>query len=781
MKKVIFTLFFVSTILSTAFAQWIRTNGPEGVAVSTLSNIDGIIYAGTEVNGVYASTDDGITWIVRNAGIETFGISAIIGHQGYIFAGTFGGGVYRSSDGGFTWSPSSNGTTLYITSLTANDQYIFAGAASQGVYRSSDNGVTWEQKLTAFGVDAMCKSGNKIFASSSNYTFYSTDSGENWSYVTDLDGAIIFSYYCMGDTIFAGGQTKIYRSLDNGNNFTTINLNLGFNIVNISAFTFVSSNLYAATSYDGVYKSADFGLSWTQSNQGMGPKDVRALVVTETSSLIAGTHYVAMYRSTDLGVSWNKVLTGFPAGISILSLLKSDSSIYAGTRDGVYKTDDNGDSWQKMGGINDTTLYSDVWTMCEHDGKIYASMQLYFEATVYKSTDKGVTWIRCGMVGLPFGLSFIKGLESSGNNLVAGTDEGIYYSSDGGDNWILTNAPTYNVPSLASSGNYVYAAIPSAGGVYRSTNNGVTWSISLPSTVDYVEVAAKDNYSYAGSFFSGARFSSSYGSGWSVCNGFPSDASVFEIGPVGDGMVLAGTDLEPNWIYISNDYGNNFNPYSEGLFENASVEAFAFNDTYSFAGTDYNGVWRRYLPGVPVELASFTATTNDNYVTLKWNTKTETNNSGFEIQRKNIDWEWIGFVEGHGTTTEENSYSFLDENLPAGKYQYRLKQIDYDGSFEFSEIVEIEILSPIDFSLAQNYPNPFNPLTTIQFSIPESGNVKLIIYNSIGEEVKTLIDEYREVGNYRINFNADGLPSGIYLYKLSVGTFSLTKKMILMK
>jgi photosystem II stability/assembly factor-like uncharacterized protein len=598
-RKIIALLcLFMLVLTLPIFPQWTRTNGPEGVAVRSLTSIEGTIYAGTEVNGVYISTDDGISWTARNAGIETYGISSIISFQGFIFVGTFGGGVYRSSDGGITWTAPTNGNTLFVTSLVASDSYIFAGAGSLGVYRSSDNGLTWTQKLNVFGVGAMCKSENKIFASSSNYTYYTTDNGETWMNVQDLEGAIIFSYYCLGDTIFAGGQTKIYRSTNNGNTFTTINLNLGFSIVNISAFTFVNSTLYAATSYDGVYKSTDFGLNWIPANNGMGPKDVRALTLTDASSLIAGTHYVAMYRSTDFGASWNKSVTGFPAGCSILCLLESDSSIYAGTRDGVFRTDDNGDTWTKMGGTNDTTMYSDIWAMCEHDGVIYASMQLYFDATIYKSTDKGSTWIRCGMVGLPFGLSFIKGLEGSGNNLVAGTDEGIYYSSDGGNNWYPTNVPNINIPSLASSGNYVYAAVPSGAGVYRSVDNGVSWSISLQSTVDYVDVAAVDNYAYAGSFFGGARYSSSYGSSWSVCNGFPSDASIFAIGPVGDGMVLFGTDLSPNWIYVSYDYGSYFTPYSEGLFENASVEAFTVNETFTFAGTDYNGVWRRLRPGV---------------------------------------------------------------------------------------------------------------------------------------------------------------------------------------
>jgi photosystem II stability/assembly factor-like uncharacterized protein len=694
MKKIIFALTILIACSST-FAQWTRTNGPEGVAVSTLANINGTIYAGTEVNGVYASTDDGITWMARNAGIETYGVSSLIKFQGFILAGTFGGGVYRSSDGGVTWSAPTTGNTLYVTSLVTNDPYIFAGAGSLGVYRSSDNGATWEQKLNVFGVGAMCKSGNKIFESSSNYTGYTTDNGETWINVQPLEGAIIFSYYCMGDTIFAGGQTKIYRSTDNGNSFTTITLNLGFSIVNISAITSIGSTLYAATSYDGVYKSTDFGTNWIQANTGMGPKDVRALTLTDASSLIAGTHYVAMYRSTDLGASWNKSVTGFPAGVSILCLLESESSIYAGTRDGVFRTDDSGDTWTKMGGTNDTTMYSDIWAMCEHNGVIYASMQLYFDANVYKTTDKGSSWIRCGGAGLPFGLSFIKGLEGSGNNLVAGTDEGIYYSSDGGNIWYPTNVQGFNIPSLASSGNFVYAAIPEAQGVYRSVDNGVSWSVSLQSTVDYVEVAAIDNYAYAGAFFGGARYTSNYGNTWFLSNGFPSDASIFALGATGDGMVLAGTDFSGNWIFASFDNGVNFSPYSQGLGERASVEAFAFNETYSFAGTDYNGVWRRLRPGVV-------------------NVQTQTG-------------------------------------------------------------------IPQSYEMAQNYPNPFNPSTTIEYSIPESGNVKLEVYNSLGEEVATLVSDYKEAGNYKINFYAAGLSNGIYYYRITSNSFTEIKKMILLK
>ena len=191
------------------------------------------------------------------------------------------------------------------------------------------------------------------------------------------------------------------------------------------------------------------------------------------------------------------------------------------------------------------------------------------------------------------------------------------------------------------------------------------------------------------------------------------------------------------------------------------------------------------LNPVPVELVSFTASVDENGVTLNWQTATETNNSGFEIlrsTRNDKNWNRIGSVEGHGTTTEEKNYSFIDKNLELGSYSYRLVQIDFDGTRNESEIVSVEVSSqPSEYSLSQNYPNPFNPSTTIEFSITEPGNVKLIIYSAIGQEVKTLINEYKEAGSYKANFNLSELGTGIYYYTMISNGYRETKKMIMLK
>jgi hypothetical protein len=199
----------------------------------------------------------------------------------------------------------------------------------------------------------------------------------------------------------------------------------------------------------------------------------------------------------------------------------------------------------------------------------------------------------------------------------------------------------------------------------------------------------------------------------------------------------------------------------------------------------------RFMPfsnSIPVELTSFTASVVDGNAVLNWTTATELNNSGFEIQRlkdSNVEelqnWEAIGFVRGNETTTEKSFYTFADQNPLAGKFYYRLKQIDFDGSYEYSNIVEVDFSLPIKFSLEQNYPNPFNPSTKIIWQSPVTGHQTLTIYDVLGNEIVKLVDEFKSAGSYEIDFNASKLSSGVYFYQIQAGTFVETKKMILIR
>lgn len=190
---------------------------------------------------------------------------------------------------------------------------------------------------------------------------------------------------------------------------------------------------------------------------------------------------------------------------------------------------------------------------------------------------------------------------------------------------------------------------------------------------------------------------------------------------------------------------------------------------------------------IPVELTSFSATVQDGEVTLSWATATETNNQGFEIQRSSgDDFESIGYVPGHGTTTEIQSYNFVDADVLVGSYTYRLKQFDFDGSFEYSDPIEVDVPVPEVFSLAQNFPNPFNPSTKIKYNLSVDSKVSLSVFNLLGEEVALLVNSDNSAGNHTIDFDAAGLNSGVYFYRIDAtgvdGTsFSSVKKMILAK
>ncbi|MGB5287610.1 MAG: T9SS type A sorting domain-containing protein [Ignavibacteriaceae bacterium] len=185
---------------------------------------------------------------------------------------------------------------------------------------------------------------------------------------------------------------------------------------------------------------------------------------------------------------------------------------------------------------------------------------------------------------------------------------------------------------------------------------------------------------------------------------------------------------------------------------------------------------------VPVELASFSASADKNDVILSWFTATETNNQGFEIQRKaGGEYQKIGFVEGKGTTTEIQNYLFRDEELLSGSYSYRLRQVDFDGSFAYSDEVEIEISQPNVFYLGQNYPNPFNPSTNIKYSIPQDGMVSLKVYDLLGKEVTTLVNEPQQAGTFDVVFSGSNLASGVYYYQLKAGDLTSTKKLMLTK
>ena len=241
-----------------------------------------------------------------------------------------------------------------------------------------------------------------------------------------------------------------------------------------------------------------------------------------------------------------------------------------------------------------------------------------------------------------------------------------------------------------------------------------------------------------------------------------------------NGRIIHSSDGGANW----NIQNSGVNSHLYGVYFADALTGWAVGDNGTILKTE-NG-------GTPVELVSFSANYINGVVKLNWITASELNNSGFEVERKseNNQWNEIGFVKGSGTTTETKIYSFSDDlsGVNGNKLFYQLKQIDYDGSYKYSNEISVKINNtPEAFELFQNYPNPFNPTTTIKYKVPIDAYVTLKIYDVVGNEIATLINKRQIAGEYQVVFDGKDFSSGIYYYKLNADEYIDVKKLVLIK
>ena len=464
----------------------------------------------------------------------------------------------------------------------------------------------------------------------------------------------------------------------------------------------------------------------------------------------------------------------------------------------ILHTTDGGTTWVEQPAPPVSIFYIDIYFIDRMNGWACGN-----DAQIIHTTDGGNTWIeQPNPYTFPNPILYSIYFTDSNTGWALGGDHGNYptftnrrvvlYTTNGGNTWDFQYSASNETPLYCANfiSNTEGFAASEFGDVIHTSNGGVTWTERTPvsSYRLYGIYFSDSNTGWVSGEYLGVPHVASIskttdgGNTWTT-QSFGTDEYLTDInfvdemtgwavggtiGGSGTSTILHTTDGGESWIY-------QISPTNNTLY------GLSFSDSNNGWAVGNDGTIISYTNPVPVELTSFTATVSGSDVKLNWRTATETNNSGFEIQRKLIEWERVGFVEGNGTTSEENSYVFVDENLLAGKYKYRLKQIDYDGSFEISDIVEVEVLTPIEFSLSQNYPNPFNPSTAIEYSIPEGGNVKLEVYNSLGEKVWVFVSKHNEAGKYKINFSAGELSSGIYYYRIIADGFIAIKKMVLLK
>lgn len=502
-----------------------------------------------------------------------------------------------------------------------------------------------------------------------------------------------------------------------------------------------------------VFSSTGFSqITWYSQSSGTNRELTDVCFVDDNNGWISGWTETVLH-TTDGGETWTPQTV--PPNNAYYSIFFTDSqngwaSGYAGK---IIHTTDGGQNWSSQSPPTNYDLYDLYFVNADTGwaaGGDFASFPSGIDdRIILNTTNGGATWT------IQYGEAYKQPLKriffvNQNSGYATGPDGVIMHTTDGGASWFeqqVLSSYSFNdiFFSDLNSGFVVgdYLGVPHYSVIFRTTDGGSSWTETQLGTDEIID----------GIYFTDEM------NGWAAGNNY---------GAGNIGVVYHTSDGGENWMSQSI-------PAIDALF------SIYFTDASHGWATGHLGTIIATENPVPVELTSFTAEAAGNEVVLKWHTATETNNKGFEIERKTADWEKIGYLPGYGTTSQERYYSYKDKNMEAGSYSYRLVQVDLDGTRTESEIVNVKIDNPADYVLDQNYPNPFNPLTNITFSIPQDGNVRLTIYNALGQEVETIINEYKSAGRYNIEFDANNLSSGIYYYRIESGAFVNIRKMILLR
>ena len=776
--------------------------------------------------GLYKSIDGGQSWvqITNGFGVNThFGDIAVSPFSsniviaalasGYYYLGNNlpNEGIWRSQDSGDTWIKTLDVPDAYDIVFHPTDPnrvYVAVGGMNlnSGFYISYDAGITWQQSnsglqspetIARMQLDISLSNPDIIYAviyemgsgilDGTTKAYKSFDGGLNWTQIsvgTPLggnygDGWVDQGFYDL--TIAVNpmdpnhvliGNIELHETTDGQTFFprrTGPNAFYSVAHVDYQKLVFsISQPSYLYVGCDGgIYKSTNTGSTFASINLGLGTLQFYRIASNpnNASVVVGGTQDNGTSLTYNYGSTWSEKTGG--DGMECLFNPNNSSTLYTSAQNGYLMRSTNG-------GSNFSFIYNvnGAWVTpffldSENPDYIYTANK-----SILRSTNAGTSFDNIALNVAPVSISTFTQSKVNPDNMIFACGGGdipqpdttvlVKVSTDAGFTWtdITSNVPgesrwVSRVATDPLDANTMYilrTGFSSGNKLYKTTDLGLTWT-NLSG--DLPDLPCSDVFIY------------------------PSNPNyIFIANDVG---VYMTSDGGTNWVYASD--GMPFVPCFDFDFVKIGTSEILR------VGTHGRSIYESHIENVvPVELTTFTATSQKDFVELNWTTATEINNQGFEVQRNTTNSEFVtvGFVEGNGTTTEEHHYSFKDKDV-SGFIRYRLKQVDFDGSYEYSDIVEVEVLGNLSYELAQNYPNPFNPITNISYTLPAESQVKLSIYNTLGELVETIVNEKQDAGKYDAVWNARNHPSGVYIYTLDAVSLSgnkqtkLSRKMLLLK
>jgi Secretion system C-terminal sorting domain len=688
-------------------------------------------------------------WVQTNgpyeAAVCSFGAS-----DSFIYAGTIGAGIYRSTDKGETWTPS-NGhmTSTYTKCLAVSGNSIYAGSATgEGILLSTDNGSNWKVVNNGlppnpYGfqtgvIEELAASGRNVFAYvyvPPTAFYLSTDNGSNW--ISANTGTIsgISAIAVIGNNFFVGSKSGVYITTNNGATWIAA----GLTDSTITSFAVSGVNLFASTN-SSVFLSTNNGTTWTSADSGLPNSGIAKLSANGTS-LLAESSAGEYYFSKNNGTSWESLSTNGLLGsfASPLAFASVGKNLFYGYLDGgIYRSIDDGKSWSADNtGLRETS----VSALAVMGTTVFVGTNW----NDYASSDNGVNWTPSNLYGI--GSNCLVVMDST---LFASVRGGIRVSTNRGTSWISPANAGLSLLSILCvavcpqgiSGRNIFVGTQGIaplgsypqGGVFLSTDNGANWNAAgLKDTVISAITTSGTNV-YAGTDYGTVHVSIDNGSNWAIILSVPYYISAIA---VRDGEMFVAT-----WgggVLRSTNGGSQWKYIDTGLSDSAYyVSTFVVHGANVFAGT---------------EVGVFVLNTND----TSWSAV----NTGLS-----------------GASNVVYALAAGDTNLYAGLYGGVWRR---PLSEMITAVKESKNVFPDRFFLFQNYPNPFNPTTVINYQLPRNTLVLLEVYDVLGRKVKTLVNEPQSAGAHTVTFNAGGLSTGVYFYRLTAGGFVEAKKLMVIK
>jgi photosystem II stability/assembly factor-like uncharacterized protein len=775
-------------------------------------------------------------WVRHDFGIpeDINSIHFVDSEAGYL-AGTLGA-IYKTSDGGSKWNKLNSGQTETINCITSNGLKIWAVGNNGLLLYSSDNGATWTklQLGTSLRLNSISFSNTiGLISADGGKIFRTTDGGDSWNIIS-LENSVLRAITIIGDRcVVVGGDVSPYEtrfianSSDAGLNWQISTNGVGYALTAVQSIDY---NLFCAVGIKGsAIKSTDGGVTWYGMNVNTNQWLYGLHFEDETNGSICGgnVNKGIILKTTDGGISFTSEIPMESKWLHSIYTFKNESGFCAGATGGRLYKYNSAPFWVQQDTktsslLNDVSFYDDnigvavgdlgVVTKTSNGGNDWElspvltlndlnSVDRFLEilvvvgdsGVILRSSDNGAQWNR--ITALNYSDLLAVDLVNGTTGYAGGENGFLTKTTDGGLTWSTLQSPTTltirGISFISESVGYIAGGVfisgsDNIGMLYRTSNGGVSWEsvyTDIPLLTGITTSGTQKIYAFGVKGF--ALYSLNGGLWWNLLPlntnqwlysaDFVNDKFGFIVGGnVYTGMIWMTTDAGITW----------FNSPVSGVQWLYGVEVLPSGKVFLCG---FNGkMLRGNLGYLPVELTSFLGEViNSHEVELTWITQTETNNMDFDIERNIGDgWEKVGFKQGAGTTTLPQTYSFKDRDIKNNgnkSLKYRLKQNDYDGQFNYSNIIEIDLLVSESFVLLQNYPNPFNPETSISFSLPKSSNVKITLYDILGKIVAQITDEFYNSGFHKVQFNGTNLASGVYFYEMNADSFREVKVMNLLK